>query len=180
MNLPLGVHLHPLPRFEDERGSLAEAFSVQRPPASAPVQWNLVRSRPGTLRGMHVHLDRADYIVMLSGRMLLGLKDLRGRSATYLQGALVEIDAEQPVAAEIPVGVLHGFLFPDGGMHVYGLSAYWRPDTDIGCRWDDPDLALPWPVSAPVVNDRDEKLGELRSLLSSQTSFREMGAGMRA
>ena len=45
--LPAGVRMHRLPRFEDERGSLAEIFSLRRLPAVAPVQWNLVRSRPG-------------------------------------------------------------------------------------------------------------------------------------
>jgi dTDP-4-dehydrorhamnose 3,5-epimerase len=177
MALPNGVRLHPLPRFEDERGSLAEIFSVRRPPVSPPVQWNLVRSRPGILRGMHVHRDRADYIVMLKGRMLLGLKDLRGRSSTFLRSELVEIDAERPLAAEIPVGVLHGFFFPDGGIHAYGLSVEWRPNTDIGCSWDDADLGLAWPASDPIVNQRDLKLGALGELLAREQAFQEMTGG---
>ena len=125
---------------------------------------------------MHVHLDRDDYIVMLQGRMMLGLKDLRGRSPSFWRTTLVQLDTETPQAAIIPVGVLHGFYFPEGSVHVYGLSEYWSPDTDIGCRWDDPDLGLPWPCDEPMVIERDLQLGSLRALLECESGFATMEA----
>ncbi|MGH8028766.1 MAG: dTDP-4-dehydrorhamnose 3,5-epimerase family protein, partial [Arenimonas sp.] len=139
------MNLSPLSTDNDERGRVVEIFGFDpnAKRASTP-QWNLVRSLPGVLRGMHIHLDRSDTIVVLAGRMRLGLVDLRGRSATFGRRTLVELDARAPCRVEIPIGVLHGFHFPDGGMHVYGLSEYWRPHCDIGCRWDDPELGLPW------------------------------------
>lgn len=180
MQLPVGCHLHSLPQFDDERGSIAEMFTIRRAPMSSPVQWNLVRSHPGTLRGMHVHLDRADYIVMLSGHMLLGLKDLRGKSPSFGLGMLARIGSERPMAVEIPVGVLHGFYFPEGGIHAYALSAYWEPNTDIGCRWDDPDLGWQWPVANPVVAERDLRIGSLEELLRQERVFEAMSAGSGA
>lgn len=166
----------PLQRIVDVRGSLAEIFSQRRPPAQAPLQWNLVRSRPRTLRGMHVHVDRADYIVVLAGRMHIGLRDLRGLSASLGCTAMVEIDAEHPRAVEIPVGVMHGFFSPDGGVHAYGLSAYWRPNTDIGCRWDDPNLGLDWREQRPLVIERDLRLGSLNDLMARENTFAGMAA----
>jgi dTDP-4-dehydrorhamnose 3,5-epimerase len=174
MDLPKGVRLHRLPRFDDERGSLCEIFGRQAAPRLAPLQWNLVRSSPNTLRGMHVHLDRADYILMLKGRMRIGLRDLRAESVTFGNTVMLELDSDDLRAIEIPVGVLHGFYFPEAGVHVYGLSAYWEPNTDIGCRWDDADLGIDWGVFDPVVHERDLNFGSLGGLLARCAPLRDM------
>ncbi|MBD8524480.1 dTDP-4-dehydrorhamnose 3,5-epimerase family protein [Pseudomarimonas arenosa] len=161
--LPLGVRQLDLPINRDLRGSLIEVFEQQR--LGQPLlQWNAVFSQPGVLRGMHIHDDRSDYIVMLRGRMLLGLYDARTRSPSYAQRNLIELRADAPSAVYIPPGVLHGFYFPEGGLHMYGLGEYWRPHADIGCRWDDPELALAWPCQQPTVVPRDLELGALHDL----------------
>jgi dTDP-4-dehydrorhamnose 3,5-epimerase len=150
-------------------------FVAQDSSSTPFCQWNLVRSKAGVMRGMHVHLDRADYLVVMSGRMRLGLRDLRGCSPTFGVSRLVELKAEHPQCVFIPVGVLHGFHFPEGGIHAYALSSYWQPDTDIGCRWDDPDLGIGWGAIEPEVADRDLQLGTLARLIDRETGFRVMG-----
>jgi dTDP-4-dehydrorhamnose 3,5-epimerase len=172
--LPCGVRVRALPAHGDARGDVVEIFDASASPGARPRQWNLVRSEPGVLRGMHIHPDRADVIAVLAGRMRVGLMDARARSPSFGRRAFVELDATQPRTVEIPVGVLHGFHFPDGGMHAYGLTEYWHPHRDIGCRWDDPDLALPWNLAAPIVVERDLALGSLADLLRRETQFATM------
>ena len=83
MNLPAGCLRIPLKPHEDDRGSLVELFRQEWKVGQMPLQWNLVKSKPNTLRGFHVHLRNYDYLVVSEGVMILGLMDLRVTSPTY-------------------------------------------------------------------------------------------------
>ena len=120
-------------------------------------QFNAVHSNTGVLRGVHVHPTHADYLLVLSGKMLLGLHDIRRESATHRQSTILELSGEQPMCCFIPVGVVHGFYFPEPTFYVYGLSEEWNLEGDFGCRWDDPQLGLNWPVDGdPLLSRRDK------------------------
>ena len=58
--------------------------------------------------------------------MLLGLYDIRQSSTTFKQGTVIELEAENPRTVYIPVGVAHGFYFPESALLFYGLTAYWN------------------------------------------------------
>ncbi|MCK0069515.1 dTDP-4-dehydrorhamnose 3,5-epimerase family protein [Kordiimonas laminariae] len=162
VGVPEGVILTPLKPITDCRGTLCEAFRLDRVPEKKFVQWNLVRSNVGTLRGVHVHKNRADYLVVIEGEMLLGLYDMRRNSPTFQQSTIVSITPETHKAAYIPTGVAHGFYFTQPSLTMYGLTEYWSMADEMGCHPFDADLKLNWPDTGSVqLSDRDQAAGTL-------------------
>src|SRR5262249_12885831 len=144
-----------------DRGELTEIFRRAWDLSPEIVQWNAVASRAHAMRGVHLHVQHDDYLVVLQGRMLLGLHDLRDASPTAGCSALVELATSTSQVAFVPHGVAHGFYFPEPTYHVYGVTHYWDPADELGCRWDDPELAIPWPRIAPTLSPRDAGLPSL-------------------
>lgn len=162
--LPIGVSLVPLTPHPDDRGVFTELFRASWETGVAPVQWNSVRSDSNVLRGVHVHRRHADYLTLVAGRATIGLHDLRYDSSTEALGTTVELDATTPSALVIPVGVAHGFYFHEPSIHVYAVSHEFDPADELGCRWDDPGLAIAWPCTGPLISPRDRDLGSLSDL----------------
>jgi len=167
MNLPAGVSLHGLEPHADERGTFTEVFRDSWSTGVTPVQWNVVRSEPNVLRGVHAHHRHADYLTLVAGHATIGVCDLRDDSPTYGRSALVELSSAEPSSLVIPPGVAHGFYFHEPSLHVYAVSHEWDTDDELGCRWDDPALGLEWPCRAPRLSERDAALGSLASLRTS-------------
>jgi dTDP-4-dehydrorhamnose 3,5-epimerase len=162
--LPLGVRRIPFVHHPDTRGSLFEMFRASSEAGFTPVQWNVVRSHAGVLRGVHVHAVHSDYLVLVEGSALVGLRDLRSDSPTEGRAALVELRGDTSGALVVPPGVAHGFYFPEPSLHVYGVSHYWDPADELGCHWADPALGIPWPDVRPLLSDRDASAGTLGAL----------------
>ena len=162
--LPTGVSLLTLTPHADERGVFTELYRVSWEPGFVPAQWNAVRSEPNVLRGVHVHRLHTDYLTVVAGAATVGLHDLRPGSPTEGMGTTVELDAHAPRALVIPVGVAHGFYFHEQSVHAYAVSHEFDPADELGCRWDDPDLQIPWPCTEPLISERDRELGSLNEL----------------
>jgi dTDP-4-dehydrorhamnose 3,5-epimerase len=105
-----------------------------------------------------------DYLTLAVGRATIGLHDLRAESPTEGLATTVELDADEPAALVIPVGVAHGFYFHATSVHVYAVSHEFDPADELGCRWDDPDLHIDWPRPEPLISPRDWGLGSLNEL----------------
>jgi dTDP-4-dehydrorhamnose 3,5-epimerase len=163
-DLPQGVELRELRSHADDRGAFTELFRAEWRLTVAPVQWNAVRSAAGVLRGVHVHRRHEDYLTVIAGRASIGLADLRGTGDVAETATVVELDSLRPRVITIPTGVAHGFLFHEPSVHVYAVSEYWDPADELGCRWDDPDLAIPWPAEPTSVSSRDRELPSLAEL----------------
>jgi dTDP-4-dehydrorhamnose 3,5-epimerase len=161
---PAGVCVRPLVAHRDERGSVVELFRRSWEPAVDAAQWTLVRSRPGTFRGVHVHLDHDDYLVVVSGRASIGLRDLRRDAPTFGRSAVVELAGEELSSIVIPRGVAHGFFFHKDSVHVYALTKEWDPSDELGCHFADPELAIPWEIEPTFVSARDRAAPPLRTL----------------
>jgi dTDP-4-dehydrorhamnose 3,5-epimerase len=114
-----------------------------------------VRSNGNVLRGVHIHPRHADYLLVLSGTMLLGLHDLRPADPLARRHGLVTLTGDTPTTAYIPPGVCHGFWFPEPTTYVQGPSTGWSMNEELGCRYDDPALGLDWPAEAPLLSPRD-------------------------
>jgi len=165
VSLPiLGAKAIPLKPFDDDRGRLFELSRRQWNVLPELRQWNYVTSRANTLRGVHVHLDHDDYVVVLQGCLNLGLHDIRPESPTAGVSLLATFDSGKPTAVVIPRGVLHGFCFVQETSYVYGLTAGWSSDDDLGCHWSDPALGIDWPVRSPILSTRDRHAGSLDEL----------------
>jgi dTDP-4-dehydrorhamnose 3,5-epimerase len=169
--LPEGAIIRDLVTHRDSRGSLTEIYRSDGAGLPLPLQWNLVQTESNTLRGVHLHREHEDYLVVVSGVMRVGLHDLRDGSTTRSAAAIVDLTGSRLQAIFVPKGVLHGFYFKEPSTYVYGLTRCWTPADDLGCRWDDPALDLPWGAVDPILSDRDAaapSLAVLRARLQSE------------
>ncbi len=149
----------------DERGVFAEIYRESWPTGVAPVQWNLVSSQPNVLRGFHVHVTHADYLMCVAGEMLLGLKDVRPESPTFGKVETHTLSEDKLAAAIIPPGIAHGFYFAKPAKHLYSVSHYWNMDDELGCRWDDPAIGISWGTKDPELSQRDQEAGSLEQMI---------------
>jgi dTDP-4-dehydrorhamnose 3,5-epimerase len=163
--LPHDVRLTPLVPHDDDRGRFVELFRREWETDVEPIQWNAVDSEAGVLRGVHVHPCHDDYLIVVRGRATIGLRDLRQGSPSEGAAACVELSAERPTAISILHGVAHGFYFHEPSTHIYSVSHYWSMDDELGCRWDDPALEIPWPQDDARISPRDQALPPLEVML---------------
>lgn len=169
-SLPHDLGLHTLEPHRDDRGTFLELYREEWQTGVDPIQWNAVHTNAGVLRGVHVHLRHDDYLVVIRGRATVGVQDLRQGSPTEGAAACVELSEEHPTAISIPHGVAHGFYFPEPSMHIYSVSHYWDMADELGCRWDDPGLEIPWPQQQAQISPRDAALPSLGTLLDELKS----------
>src|SRR4051794_21842325 len=114
-----GIQLENLVSHGDARGSVTEIFRAAWASVNF-VQWNFVRSRAGVLRGVHGHFRHSDYLIVLKGSALIGLRDVRQGSVSFGKTDLVSLKGEALQALTIPPGVAHGFYFPEPSLLIYG------------------------------------------------------------
>ncbi|MGH2988096.1 MAG: dTDP-4-dehydrorhamnose 3,5-epimerase [Solirubrobacterales bacterium] len=155
----------------DERGLLVETFSA---PAwrelgveAEFVQDNHSRSGAGILRGLHFQTrpGQAKLVRCSRGRIWDVAVDLRRDSPTYGRWEGHELDDELHRQLFVPAGFAHGFcvLSEIADVH-YKLSSLYDPATEAGLAWDDPDLAVAWPVADPQVSGRDRDAPRLAEI----------------
>lgn len=143
-------------RFADERGHFSETYSRRALDeaglSTVFVQDNLSMShRAGTVRGLHFQRPpyaQAKLVSVPRGRIFDVAVDVRRGSPTYGRSVSVELSAENGHQIFVPEGFLHGYatLEPDT-LVAYKASAHYAPECDGAVLWNDPDLAIAWPVS---------------------------------
>jgi dTDP-4-dehydrorhamnose 3,5-epimerase len=146
----------------DDRGFLVETFSSdawrELGVDADFVQDNHSRSRAGILRGLHFQTapGQAKLVRCPRGRIWDVAVDLRRGSPTYGQWEGYELDDELHRQFYVPVGFAHGFcvLSEVADVH-YKLSSTYEAETEAGMAWDDPQVAVEWPVTEPQVSQRD-------------------------
>jgi dTDP-4-dehydrorhamnose 3,5-epimerase len=168
-----GVRLTPIEVHADARGSFAEFFAAHRHSGIDPVQWSIVTSAAGVLRGMHLHVRHDEYFSVVSGRATVGLHDLRPDSPTAGAAATYELCGESPAALVFPRGLVHGWLFHEPTVHLQAVSEahdHYGADDNNGCHWNDPELGIAWPFEPSVVSDRAQAFGSLAELRARLTA----------
>ncbi|ABB56090.1 dTDP-4-dehydrorhamnose 3,5-epimerase [Synechococcus elongatus] len=161
--------------FQDHRGAFLNAFREQEPAFAEAwgdrriAQVNLSRTdRVGAIRGLHLQAaphSEAKLVRCLRGRVWDVAVDLRQDSATYGQWQAVELSPEQANALLIPEGCAHGFQVLEANSELLYLhSGTWVPEAETGIRWDDPQLAIAWPLPMSELSDRDRALPFLSGL----------------
>ncbi len=157
----------------DDRGFLVETF---RDDAWRDlgvelefVQENHSRSGRDILRGLHFQIDpgQAKLVRCLRGRIWDVAVDLRSDSPTYRQWEAHELDDERHRQLLVPVGFAHGFcVLSDVADVAYKLSSHYDPATESGIAWDDPEVGVEWPVSEPILSERDTNAPTLSAIAS--------------
>lgn len=163
-SLPLSGLLLLKPKvFRDARGFFVETYSEPRYRAAGIdcgfVQDNHSRSSRGTLRGLHYQSapGQAKLIRVGLGRIFDVAVDLRPESPTFGRWFGAELDAEEHAQLFIPVGFAHGFcVLSEVAEVLYKVSSVYDAKTEVGLRWDDPDIGVKWPVSEPLLSERDK------------------------
>ena len=147
----------------DQRGFLAETFREDvwaGHGVNGPfVQENHSRSGGGILRGLHFQLrpGQAKLVRCARGTIWDAAVDLRRESPTYRRWEGAELSDSNHRQLFIPAGFAHGFCVLSEEADVnYKLSSYYDSETEAGIRWDDPDLAVGWPIQHPQLSDRDK------------------------
>ena len=165
-------------RHVDGRGWFSEIFHEQRLHGIGItcrfVQDNLSSSkRVGTLRGLHFQLPpaaQAKLVTVLKGRILDVAVDVRRGSPTFGKYVSTEVSSESGHQVYVPIGFAHGFLtFEDDVVVMYKTSAYYAPGHDSGIRWNDPDIAFPWPLNEAdiIISQKDRRLPFLKEFAST-------------
>ena len=164
LHLPAVVRLTPR-RFSDDRGWFSETYNQRAIDEALGsevrfVQDNHSRSAKGVLRGLHYQLPphaQGKLVRVLRGAVLDVAVDIRRSSATFGQWVAVELTEENHAQLWIPAGFAHGFLsLVDGTDVLYKTTDFWAPAAERSIRWDDPDVALPWPKDvAPRLAPKD-------------------------
>lgn len=166
------VKLIQVRRFGDDRGWFLESWNAQRFAAlGLPAQWiqdNHSLSRPPfVLRGLHYQSPphAQDKLVRcLRGRIWDVAVDIRVGSPTFGRWVAAELSAENARQLFVPVGFAHAFLTLEADCEVaYKVTGAYAPDCDRGLIWNDPQLAIAWPLhgAQPVLSDKDARLPTL-------------------
>jgi dTDP-4-dehydrorhamnose 3,5-epimerase len=169
---PLGGLLVLTPQiFKDSRGEFSESFNLRKiEQAGLPGVWvqdNFSRSKKNVLRGIHYQITQPQgkLVRVTHGAVLDVAVDLRRSSETFGQHFSIELSGEAGDMLWIPAGFGHAFLaLTDQVGFAYKVTDYYSPASERTIVWNDPEIAVPWPVdpAAAIVSDKDRAGSLLR------------------
>lgn len=160
--------------FADARGSFTEMYKrsdfQSAGISDAFVQDNYSRSSRGLLRGLHYQKPpwaQGKLISVLAGSVFDVAVDLRQGSPTRGRWVGTTLSSENRRMLYVPEGFAHGYcVLSDSADVLYKVSAEYAPHLDRGIAWNDPDLAIAWPVSSPLLSAKDAHLPPWRQVES--------------
>lgn len=155
--------------FGDARGFFYESFNAREFAEATGVELDFVqdnhsRSARGVLRGLHYQLEypQGKLVRVVAGSVFDVAVDLRRTSPTFGKWFGIELSASNATQLWVPPGFGHGFVVTsDGAEFVYKTTDYWQPSDEHSVLWNDPAIAIVWPVDGePVLSakDRDGRL----------------------
>jgi dTDP-4-dehydrorhamnose 3,5-epimerase len=167
--------------YRDARGFFLERFNLEQFwDHDLPTQFlqdNHSRSFPRVLRGLHFqrHPAQGKLVGVTRGAIWDVTVDLRPDSLTFGKAQGIRLSSEDGQMLWIPDGFAHGFcvLGHEPADVYYKVDALYNPNGEGGIRWDDPDLAIAWPVRRPIISERDKLLGSFASF-KAELAHRQM------
>lgn len=170
-----------LQKYEDSRGYFARAWCADEfQKAGLPghiVQSSLSYNREaGTLRGMHFQLppsNEGKIVRCVRGAILDAVVDLRSYEDSHLASVTVRLDDSQGTALYIPPGCAHGFqTLEDDTEVLYMMTDVYQPELGRGFRWNDPSFNIDWPISNPIIHQRDAEYADFDEFAASSMDWR--------
>ena len=152
--------------FQDSRGYFVESWKQEEFNANiGPVDFiqdNESQSSYGVLRGLHYQrgdASQAKLVRVVSGRVVDVAVDLRRSSPTFGRHVMVELSGDNKTQLFIPRGFAHGFLvLSSEATFIYKVDNPYAPQHEAGIRWDDPTLAIAWPIDRAEVTASEKDL----------------------
>jgi len=150
--------------YRDGRGYFLETYHADKYRAGGIdgpfVQDNHSLSVAGTLRGLHLQLRRPQgkLIRVVEGEIVDVAVDVRRGSPTFARWIAVTLSAENFRQCYVPPGFAHGFFVTSPIAQIeYKCTDVYDPAGEMGIAWNDPELAILWPVAEPVLSERDRR-----------------------
>jgi dTDP-4-dehydrorhamnose 3,5-epimerase len=162
-------------RFEDSRGYLFESWN-RRVFAAAGIDMDFVQDNcslshaAGTIRGLHFQPPpraQAKLVRVVRGSIYDAAVDLRRASPTFGRYVAARLTADGGEQLFMPVGFAHGFCTLEPNTEVaYKLSEFHSPEHDAGIAWNDPEIAIEWPVAAAeaILSEKDRNQPPFKNL----------------
>jgi dTDP-4-dehydrorhamnose 3,5-epimerase len=151
--------------FSDRRGWLSESFNALDFKNATGLTVNFAQdnhsfSTQWTLRGMHYQQQnvQSKLVRVIAGVVFDVVVDLRKTSPTFGKWAGIELSAQNHRQLWIPPGLAHGFLVLSTSSELlYKMTDYYHPQSEVCLSWDDPSLAIAWPLPEGVVPNVSSK-----------------------
>ncbi|HEY0198061.1 MAG TPA: dTDP-4-dehydrorhamnose 3,5-epimerase [Rhodanobacter sp.] len=157
--------------FGDTRGFFYESYNQAKYREAGIdhhfIQSNVSRSTKGVLRGLHYQWPnpQGKLVSVLEGEVYDVAVDIRRGSPTFGQSAGVMLTAENHRHFWVPEGFAHGFcVLSEFATFSYQCTALYDRAADAGIRWNDADLGIDWPISAPLLSEKDGKAPLLKDV----------------
>jgi dTDP-4-dehydrorhamnose 3,5-epimerase len=165
------------PKFGDRRGFFVEAYRADQFAAlGLPTEWaqdNHSGSAKGVLRGLHFQWQPqvAKLMRVTAGTAYVMAVDIRQGSPTLGQWFAKEVSAESALQIYAPAGFARGFCALSDWVEIqYKCTGIYNPQCEGGIRWNDPELEISWPVTDPILSDKDKVQPTLREWLARPES----------
>ena len=149
--------------FKDDRGYFKETYSRRKYRELGLddefVQDGISLSSQNVIRGLHGDREMSKLVGVLQGRAWDVIVDARRDSPSFGKWQSFELSEDNHVQLYVPKGFLHGFLaLTDGLIFSYKQSAHYEPEREFAARWDDPTLAILWPLTGEArVSEKDQR-----------------------
>lgn len=157
--------------YGDERGFFVETYHQKKYVAGGIsehfVQDNHSKSKRGTLRGLHAQRNnpQGKLVRAIEGEIFDVAVDVRRGSPTFGQWVGEVLSAGNFHQLYVPPGFLHGFcVLSESAQVEYKVTAFYDQDDEYGVLWNDPDLAIEWPIDDPLLSARDRAAPRLRDI----------------
>ena len=157
--------------FGDARGYFVETFQATRYAeagiAERFVQDNLSCSTRGTLRGLHLQhpASQGKLVYVVEGKVFDVAVDVRVGSPSFGKWTGAHLSSRDRRQMYIPPGFAHGFcVVSEQALFAYKCTEVYLPQNEMGVAWNDPGLAIPWPVSEPIISEKDQRFPPLAKI----------------
>jgi dTDP-4-dehydrorhamnose 3,5-epimerase len=164
--------------YQDPRGFFLETYHAEKYRAAGVegpfIQDNHSRSIGGTLRGLHLQLrhPQGKLVRVIEGEIFDVAVDVRRGSPTFGRWVGMTLSAENFRQCYLPPGFAHGFAVVSPIAQVeYKCTDIYDPTSELGIAWNDPSIAIQWPIAEPFLSDRDTRNPKLAAVMDRLPVF---------
>jgi len=164
--------------YRDARGFFLETFHAQKyrdgGVGASFVQDNRSRSQRGTIRGMHAQRQhpQGKLVQVIAGEIFDVAVDLRRHSPSFGRWTSVILSSENFRQLYVPPGFAHGFCVTSDSAEIeYKCTDFYNPADELHIRWNDPAIGITWPISTPILSEKDRSAPLLAEVVELLPTF---------